>query len=105
MTEPASVAPRHFFALSWGTLVPPLALVLFAALPILLLRWTLYALMAAPLMPIIQQIGWVYRDKPTFLTPPAALFAVVVWAMFLYFFSLHSSPPFCDIEHEATRVI
>ena len=37
MTEPASVAPRHFFALSWGTLVPPLALVLFAALPILLL--------------------------------------------------------------------
>jgi hypothetical protein len=55
-------------------------------------------------MPIIQQIGWVYRDKPMFLTAPAALFAVVVWAIFLYFFSALFAT-FCDVEHEATRVI
>ena len=86
MTEAASVAPKHFFAPSWRTLLPPLALVLFAALPILLLRWTLYALLAAPLMPIIQRMGWVYRDKPMYLTAPAALFAAIVWAILLYFF-------------------
>jgi hypothetical protein len=85
MTEAASVAPKHFFAPSGRTLLPPLALVLFAALPILLLRWTLYALLAAPLMPIIQRMGWVYRDKPMFLTAPAALFAAIVWAILLYF--------------------
>ena len=86
MTEAASAAQKHFFAPSWRTLLPPLALVLFAALPILLLRLTLYALLAAPLTPIIQRMGWVYRDKPMFLTAPAALFAAVVWAIFLYFF-------------------
>jgi hypothetical protein len=86
MTEAASAAQKHFFAPSWRTLLPPLALVLFAALPILLLRWTLYALLAAPLTPIIQRMGWVYRDKPMFLTAPAALFAAVVWAILLYFF-------------------
>ena len=86
MTEAAFVAPKHFFAPSWRTLSPPLALILFAALPILLLRWTLYALLAAPFMPIIQRMGWVYRDRPMFLTAPAALFAAMVWAILLYFF-------------------
>jgi hypothetical protein len=86
MTETASAARKHFFAASWRTLLPPLRLVLFAALPILLLRWTLYALLAAPLAPIIQRMGWVYRDKPMFLTAPGALFAAVVWTILLYFF-------------------
>jgi hypothetical protein len=81
MTETACAAQKHFFAPSWRTLLPPLALILFATLPILLLRWTLYALLAAPLTPIIQRMGWVYRDKPMFLTAPAALFAAVVWAI------------------------
>ena len=31
-------------------------------------------------------MGWVYRDKPMFLTAPAALFAAIVWAIFLYLF-------------------
>ena len=82
----AGFAQKHFFAPSWGRLLPPLALVAFAALPILLLRWTLYALLAAPLTPVIQRMGWVYRDKPMFLTAPAALFAAIVWAIDLYFF-------------------
>jgi len=86
MTEAASNAPKHFFAPSWRTLLPPVVLVLFAALPILLLRWTLYALLAARLTPIVQRIGWVYRDKPMFLTAPAALFAAIVWAIPFYFF-------------------
>jgi len=86
MTDAVSSVPKRFFAPSWRTLLPPLALVLFAVLPILLLRCTLYALLAAPLMPIIQRMGWVYRDKPMFLTAPAALFAAIVWAILLYFF-------------------
>ena len=76
----------HFFRPSWRTLLPPILLVLFAVLPIFLLRLTLYALLAAPLMPIIYRLGWVYRDKPMFLTYPAAIFAGVVWAIILYLF-------------------
>jgi hypothetical protein len=76
----------HFFRPSWRTLLPPILLVLFAVLPIFLLRLTLYALLAAPLMPIIYRLGWVYRDKPMFLTYPAAIFAAVVWAIILYLF-------------------
>ena len=54
---------------------------LFAASPILLFRWTLYALLAAPHAPIIQRMGCVYRDKPMFLTVAAALFAATVWTV------------------------
>jgi hypothetical protein len=75
-----------FFRPSRKTLLPPALLVLFAVLPILLLRLTLYALLAAPLMPIIHRLGWVYRDKPMFLTYPAAILAAVVWAIILYLF-------------------
>jgi len=97
MSEADSVAPKkHFFAASWRTLLPPVALVLFAALPILLLRWTLYALLAAPLMSIFQRMGWVYRDKPMFLTAPAALFVAIVWATLLYFF-------FCTLRYLLRR--
>lgn len=84
MIEHASITQKRFFTPSWPTLLPPAALVLFAALPILLLRLTLYALLAAPLTPLIQRMGWVYRDKPMFLTGPAALFAAIVWAVALY---------------------
>ena len=59
MTEAASVAQKHFFAPSWRTLLPPLTLVVFAALPVLLLRWTLYALLAAPLMVLLMDyVQW-----------------------------------------------
>jgi hypothetical protein len=64
--------------------VPPLFLIAFAVLPILILRYTLYALLAAPLLPLIYQLGWVYRDKPMFLTYPAAILAGVIWAIILY---------------------
>ena len=82
MTVPA----RGFFRPSWRTLLPPILLVLFAVLPIFLLRLTLYALLAVPLMPIIHRLGWVYRDKPMFLTYPAAILAAVVWSIILYLF-------------------
>ena len=41
---------------------------------------------SAPHAPIIQRMGCVYRDKPMFLTVPAALFAATVWTVVLYFF-------------------
>ena len=84
MTESASTTQKRFFSLSWPTILPPLLLILFAALPILLLRLTLYALLAVPLTPLIHRMGWVYRDKPMFLTGPAALFVAIVWAIIVY---------------------
>jgi hypothetical protein len=84
--------------------LPPVALILFAVLPLVLLRVTLYALLAAPLMPIIQHMGWVYRDKPMFLTYPAAIFAAVVWAIILFFcYALFGFS--CDGKCEFTPVI
>ena len=73
-----------FFSPSLGTALPPLLLVVFAVLPILILRYTLYALLAIPLLPLIYRLGWVYRDKPMFLTYPAAILAAVIWAIILY---------------------
>ena len=65
--------------------MPSVLLVLFAVLPVFLLRYTLYALLATPLLPLIHRLGWVYRDKPMFLTWPAAILASVFWAVVLYF--------------------
>ncbi len=48
------------------------------------LRYTLYALLATPLPPLIYCLGWVYRDKPMFLTALAAILAAVIWAIVLY---------------------
>jgi hypothetical protein len=63
---------------------------------VLLLRWTLYALLAYPLMPLVYRFGWVYRDKPFFLTPTAAVFAAVVWAAILYLL-------LCTVRHLRRR--
>ena len=75
---------KAFFSPSWQAILPPVLLVLFAVLPILILRYTLYALLATPLLPLIYRLGWVYRDKPMFLTGPAAVLAAVIWAIVLY---------------------
>jgi hypothetical protein len=74
----------HFLKPTPGTIVLPLLLVAFAALPILFLRYTLYSALAVPLRPIIQQLGWVYRDKPIFLTYSAAVLTAVIWAVLLF---------------------
>jgi len=74
----------HFFKPTWRTVLPPLLLVGFAALPIPILRYTLYSLLAAPLWPLIERLGWVYQDKPMFLTYPAAILAAGVWALLLF---------------------
>jgi membrane protein DedA with SNARE-associated domain len=73
-----------FLRPTWLTGLPPLALIAFAVLGEPLLRFTLYAVLAAPLWPVIMKLGWVYRDKPEFLTYPAAVFAAVVWSIPLF---------------------
>ena len=78
-------ANMRLFRLSWGTAVPPLLLAFFAFLPLPQLRYTLYALLAFPLLPLIERFGWVYRDQTKFLTPIAAAFSGCVWAVILYF--------------------
>lgn len=72
---------------SWLIALPSGLLLAGALIPfggVLVLRYTLYALLAYPLTPIIRSLGWVYRDKPMFLTPSAAVFAATVWAVGLY---------------------
>ena len=64
--------------------LPPLLLILFALLPIGFLRQFFYGLLAVPLVPVIQRLGLVYRDKPWFLTPAAAILVAVLWAFVLY---------------------
>ena len=64
--------------------IPPITLVALAVAPIEILRYTLYALLAVPLQPLIRALGWVYRDKPMFLTYPAAVLTAVVWGVVLY---------------------
>jgi len=73
------------FRLSWGTAVPPLLLAFLAFLPLPILRYTVYALLAAPLWPLIERFGWVYHDKPMFLTQKATAFSGCAWAAILYF--------------------
>jgi hypothetical protein len=55
-----------------------------ALMPILILRYTLYSVLAMPLWPVIEKLGWVYSDKPWYLTPGAAVFSAGVWALPLY---------------------
>lgn len=74
----------HFLRPTASVATFPLLLVALAVAPILILRYTLYSLLALPLWPIIQRLGWVYRDKPMFLTPKAAILASVVWAIIFY---------------------
>ena len=71
----------RFFKPTLPTVLPPLLLVAFAVLPVLWLRYTVYAFLAVPLASLIQQFGWVYGDKPMFLTYPAAVFTAAVWAL------------------------
>jgi hypothetical protein len=76
-----------FCRFSWPVVLPSLLLwagawIPFGGIPIV--RWTLYAFLAYPLAPLIRRLGWVYRDKPIFLTPAAAMLTAVVWAIGLY---------------------
>jgi hypothetical protein len=73
----------RFLRPSLGAALPPLLLILFALLPIGFLRQFFYGLLAVPLMPLIQRLGLLYRDKG-FLTPAAAIVVAVVWAFVLY---------------------
>ena len=76
----------RFLKPSFGTALPPLLLVAFAILPIDLLRYTFYSILALPLWPLIERLGWVYHDKPRFLTYEAAILAAMIWAVLLYLF-------------------
>lgn len=76
----------RFLRPSWGVILLPFLLALFGFLPVLLLRYTMYALLAVPLWPLIERFGWVYRDKPMFITPAAAAFSGCIWAVALYVF-------------------
>ena len=69
----------------WNVLLP-LLLIGIAFCDFFVLRLTLYALLAAPLRPWTDNwgYGWVYSDKPDYLTPKAAQFAAIVWAPVLY---------------------
>lgn len=69
--------------LLWVTL-PLCLLILFAVLPVLELRYTVYSFLAIPLWSTIKQLGWVYTDKPMFLTHTAAIFTAVVWSLPLF---------------------
>ena len=82
----------RFFKPTLKTVLPPVLLIVFAVLPILILRYTLYTLLAVPLMPLIYRLGWVYHDKPWFLTYPAAVLAAAVWALLLFLF-------LCTLRH------
>jgi hypothetical protein len=76
-----------FLRFSWSVALPPLLLLAGASIPfggVLILRYTLYALLASPLYPLIRSLGWLYRDKPMFLTPAAAVLTAVIWAIGLY---------------------
>ncbi len=74
----------HFFKPTAGTVLPPLLLIVFAGIPIMFLRYTLYATLAVPLQPLIERLGWVYSDKAMFLTYPAAVLTATLWAILLY---------------------
>ncbi len=74
----------HFLKPSVNTAFLPLLLIAGAVLPIYAFRFTVYSALAVPLWPVIQRLGWVYRDKPQFLTYPAAILAGTFWAIVLY---------------------
>ena len=79
---------KTFLKPSWPSALPAIILVVFAILPewewVLLLRYTLYTILALPLMPIIQALGLVYSDKPWYLTPSATFATAVFWGSILY---------------------
>jgi hypothetical protein len=74
----------RIFRPSLPTLLPPLLLLVFAVMPVLVLRYTLYSVLAYPLIPIIHRLGWVYQDHPEVLTPAAAVLTAAVWTLPLY---------------------
>lgn len=74
----------RFFKPSLPTVLPPLLLLAFAVIPVAVLRYTLYSVLAYPLVPIIHRLGWVYQDPPAFLTPAAAVLTAAIWALPLY---------------------
>ena len=74
----------RFLKPTLSTALPPLVLVALAVVPVLPLRYTVYEFLAAPLTSLIQQFGWVYQDKPMFLTYPGAVFTAAVWALPLF---------------------
>jgi hypothetical protein len=74
----------RFFKPTWLTMLPSILLVVFAVLPVLMLRYTVYELLAAPLWPLIRRLGWVYQDQPMFLTYSAAILTAGVWALLLF---------------------
>ena len=73
-----------FFKPSLGTFVPPALLVVFALPEWPVLRLTVYSVLAVPIQPLIRSLGWVYPDKPMFLTYPAAVLTAGAWAVALY---------------------
>jgi len=74
----------RFFKPTLLTMLPSALLVVFAVLPVLTLRYTLYTLLAIPILPLIHRLDWVYRDKPFYLTYPAAVLTATVWALLLF---------------------
>lgn len=74
----------RFFKPTWLTVFPPVLLVAFSVLPVWVLGYTVYALLAIPLWPLIERLGWFYHDKPSILTHPAAILAAGVWALPLF---------------------
>ncbi|MDR3403196.1 MAG: hypothetical protein P4L99_11930 [Chthoniobacter sp.] len=74
----------NFLRPTWSVAWLPVLLVIGALMPFLLLRFTLYTYLAWPLLPVIRKLGWVYHDKPWFLTPEAALLTGVTWAVLFY---------------------
>jgi hypothetical protein len=71
----------RFFKPTLPTVAAPLLLVAFAIIPVLLLRFTVYQLLAVPIWPLIERLGWVYQDLPMFLTYPAAVLTAALWAL------------------------
>ena len=77
----------RFLKPSLVTITPSLLLVAFAVMPVLLLRYTFYQVLAIPVSPLIERLGWVYTDKPMFLTYPAAVLTAALWALPVFLIS------------------
>ena len=78
----------RFFRPTILTVIPP-ALVLLSTIfwvEDLEYRMLTFTIPAIPLWPLIDRLGWVYRDKPMFLTPEAARLVGVIWAVAIYLY-------------------
>jgi hypothetical protein len=62
----------------------PVLLLLGSLDPTCLLRWTVYIYLAAPIYPLLQRLGVLYRDKPFLLSFPAAVVTGLIWATAIY---------------------